>query len=61
MYGSHKDMIDINDMNSCADHWRYEIGPNVIPFDTRNRIPKINWKEFQDKPIPEQLHKKMEG
>ena len=43
-------------MNESADFWRYDIGVNVIPADTVNKKPMVSWFEWQDKPIPEQLH-----
>ena len=42
--------------NRWADYWRNEIGVNVIPAITKNRIIKIKWAEYQDKPIPEWQH-----
>jgi hypothetical protein len=43
-------------MNESADFWRYDIGVNVIPADTVNKKPLVSWYEWQDKPIPEQMH-----
>jgi Bifunctional DNA primase/polymerase, N-terminal len=43
-------------MNESADFWRYDIGVNVLPADTKNKKPLVPWYEWQDKPIPEQLH-----
>jgi P4 family phage/plasmid primase-like protien len=47
--------------NDGADFWRYVIGVNVIPADTRSKMQddtklRISWKQWQDKPIPEELH-----
>jgi len=39
--------------NEYADYWRYE-----LPADTKNRIPLVKWSEWQDKPIPKELHDK---
>jgi hypothetical protein len=39
-----------------SDFWRYEIGVNVIPADTRNKSTEIKWSQYQDKPIPEWQH-----
>ena len=44
--------------NVGADFWRYKIGANVIPADTRNKKPSVEWSTFQDKPVPEELHNK---
>ena len=46
----------MNDFNEWADFWRYNLGVNVIPANSRRKRPLVNWKEFQDKPIPEGLH-----
>jgi P4 family phage/plasmid primase-like protien len=43
-------------INSYADYWRYEIGANVIPADTRFKRTYIQWGQWQDKLIPEELH-----
>jgi Bifunctional DNA primase/polymerase, N-terminal len=43
-------------VNDYADFWRYEAGLNVIPADTRNKRPKVEWKQFQHKAIPVELH-----
>ncbi len=43
-------------INEFADFWRYDIGVNVIPADTKNKAVYIKWSEWQDNPIPEELH-----
>ena len=43
-------------INESADFWRYDIGVNVIPADTKNKKPLELWSEWQKKAIPEQLH-----
>jgi len=43
-------------INEFADFWRHDVGVNVIPANTREKRPIIEWKEWQDKPIPEELH-----
>jgi hypothetical protein len=43
--------------NAWADFWRYDNGVNVIPADTKNKTTSISWAEWQNKPIPEDLHK----
>jgi Bifunctional DNA primase/polymerase, N-terminal len=43
-------------INEWADFWRYTIGVNVIPADTRKKVTYEKWPEWQDKPIPEELH-----
>jgi hypothetical protein len=49
---------DIHNLNESADFWRYDIGVNVIPADTVNKRPIVSWSEWQDRPIPEELHNK---
>jgi hypothetical protein len=44
----------MNSMNEWADFWRYQIGVNVLP--ARGKRPLIPWKEWQNKPIPEDMH-----
>jgi len=46
----------LEDNNGWADFWRYQIGVNVIPADTKNKRTYEKWQEWQDKPIPEELH-----
>ena len=43
-------------MEGWADFWRYMIGVNVIPVDTRNKRPIVKWQEYQDAPVPEKQH-----
>lgn len=45
-------------MNAWADYWRYQIGVNVIPADTKNKKTWISWSPFQDNPIPPEQHDK---
>jgi hypothetical protein len=49
--------------NIWADFWRYNIGVNVIPSDTKNKKPVVPWFGWQSKAIPESLHRqwKTEG
>src|SRR5690242_18557448 len=44
--------------NSWADFWRYQIGVNIIPADTKNKKPIADWAYYQDNPIPEWQHEK---
>ena len=41
-----------------ADFWRYNIGVDVIPADTRNKTTSISWKRYQNSPIPTWQHEK---
>jgi hypothetical protein len=38
-------------INDWAKFWRYDIGVNVIPANTREKKPTTLWKEFQDSPV----------
>ena len=42
--------------NEWADFWRYRIGVNVIPANTREKITSIKWAEYQNSSIPEWQH-----
>lgn len=42
--------------NDWADFWRHQIGVNVIPADTKNKRPIVEWKEYQNVPITEEQH-----
>jgi hypothetical protein len=46
----------LDDHNGWADYWRYRIGVNVIPADSRNKRPLVTWTEWQTSPIPQSLH-----
>jgi hypothetical protein len=43
-------------VNEWADFWRYQIGVNVIPADTRNKRPVVEWKLYQNDPVTEDQH-----
>ena len=43
-------------LNQWADFWRYRIGVNVIAADTKNKTIHDEWKDWQNNPIPEELH-----
>src|SRR5688500_7086917 len=47
---------NINSINESADFWHYQIGVNVIPSNTENKKTYENWSQWQDKPIPDELH-----
>ena len=47
---------NINSINDWADFWHYQIGVNVIPADTKEKKTYENWSQWQDKPIPDELH-----
>lgn len=44
--------------NLWADYWRYVIGVNVIPADTKNKKTSIKWLQYQNSPISEEQHNK---
>src|SRR5215212_285555 len=60
---SNSKSLPLDDYNGWANFWRYDIGVNVIPADTRNKATYEKWSEWQDKPIPVELHNqwKLEG
>ncbi len=43
--------------NEWADFWRYQIGVNVIPADTKNKTTWVKWSQYQNKPITGEQHK----
>jgi hypothetical protein len=43
--------------NQWADFWYYNNGVNVIPAHNLTKKPKVEWKEWQTMPIPEELFK----
>jgi hypothetical protein len=43
-------------INDFADYWRKDIGVNVIPANTRKKETYESWKEWQDKPVPGEIH-----
>lgn len=47
---------ELKNVDDWVDFWRYQIGVNVIPADTRRKITYETWSEWQDKPIPQELH-----
>ena len=47
-----------DDYNAWADHWRDNAGVNVIPADSRKKMPLVQWAQYQDKPIPKEVHTK---
>ena len=49
--------MDLKNINEWADFWYYNIGVNVIPADTRNKRPKVEWKQYQNDPVPEEQYK----
>jgi hypothetical protein len=58
MSSNNSNIRPLDDFNSWADFWRYDIGVNIIPADTKNKSTYIKWSEWQDKPIPEEQHNK---
>jgi P4 family phage/plasmid primase-like protien len=55
--------IEHGSIKESSDFWRYDIGVNVIPADTKNKSTSIRWSEYQDKPISKLQHEqwKREG
>lgn len=48
----------LDNYNGWADYHRYQIGVNVIPADTKNKKPTVEWVQYQDNPISEWQHEK---
>lgn len=44
------------EVNRWADFWRYEAGMNVVPANTMQKLTYVKWGEWENKPIPEELH-----
>jgi hypothetical protein len=42
--------------NLWADYWRYEVGVNVIPANTKDKNTYIKWRQWQNSPISEEQH-----
>lgn len=36
---------NLKNLNDWADYWRYIIGVNVVPADSRTKQASIPWKE----------------
>ena len=53
-FAFHQDAMDY--YNAFADFWRYDIGVNVIPANTKFKSTSIKWSQYQDAPIPEVQH-----
>jgi len=43
-------------INEWADFWRYDIGANVIPANTRDKSTFVSWKQYQNGPISDEQH-----
>ena len=53
-FASRQDAIEYH--NTYADYWRYDIGVNVIPAQTKLKKTSIKWLQYQNAPIPESQH-----
>lgn len=50
-------LADLNtEINESADYWRFDIGLNTIPSDTKNKTTNTQWSDYQLQPVPEWLH-----
>lgn len=45
-------------VDQWTDFWFENIGVNVIPADSSNKIPLVKWTEYQNKTISEEQYKK---
>lgn len=64
MYGEGDlNKLEERTVEQWADFWRYEIGVNVIPANTKYKKPIVAWTEWQSTPIPNEIHEqwKREG
>ena len=50
------EQTNTNDINSMVDFWYYDIGVNVIPAKTKEKKTFENWSNWQDNPIPVEIH-----
>ncbi|ALI34767.1 hypothetical protein NMY3_00555 [Candidatus Nitrosocosmicus oleophilus] len=42
--------------NDWADFWRYKIGVDPIPANTKNKITNVEWSKYQIDSVSEELH-----
>jgi P4 family phage/plasmid primase-like protien len=49
--------VELTSVNDWADWWRNEIGVNVIPAISKEKMPIVKWKQFQGGPIPDEIHR----
>ncbi len=47
---------DTHDINTELDYWHYNIGINVIPVNSKNKITFVSWKNDQSNPITDKQH-----
>ncbi|HET9806775.1 MAG TPA: bifunctional DNA primase/polymerase, partial [Nitrososphaeraceae archaeon] len=50
------DNISLEKITQWADFWHYEIGPNVIPANTKEKNTFVGWSEYQEKSISDEVH-----
>jgi len=48
--------LETKTIEEWADFWRYDIGVNVIPANTKYKKPIVSWAEWQNTPIPKEIH-----
>jgi Bifunctional DNA primase/polymerase, N-terminal len=48
----------LKDHNAWADYWRNVVGVNVIPAQTRAKKIFVEWKQWQNQPIPDEVHER---
>ena len=51
-------MDELKDLNQGADFWRFNIGANVYPADSKNKASYIRRKHWHNRPIPLVRHEK---
>ncbi len=53
-FASHREATEY--YNAWADFWRYYIGVNVIPAQTKRKTIVVKWAQYQNSPIPKLQH-----
>ena len=51
-------MTENEDLNRGADYWRFRIGANVFPSDSKNKVSHIRRKRYYYSPISLEQHEK---
>jgi len=53
-FASRQDALEY--YNVWADFWRYCVGVNVIPAQTKQKMISVKWMQYQKMPIPDSQH-----
>lgn len=49
-------MLSFEEIDKHLDYFFFEVGANVIPVESTTKRPKVEWKEWQNRSIPEELY-----